>query len=171
MEEKEPVVILAEDVPQQDFRQIPWHVKASGADVGMQCHYSAHWNYPPKELQPEQKPGVRKVGHPPHMHRENEIIMLIGCDPYDPYDLGATVEMCFGKNMEKRTFSRSCTIMIPGGTPHGFYNTVECHAPFLFLEIQEAPNKTEKFLWEYLTKEEMDSVEHIDFWKDVGFDD
>ena len=38
MDEKEPVVILAEDIPQQDFRQIPWHVRVSGADVGMQCH-------------------------------------------------------------------------------------------------------------------------------------
>ena len=97
--------------------------------------------------------------------------MLIGGDPDDPYDLGATVEFCIGKDMKKYTFTRSVTIMIPGGTPHGYYKIVDCRRPFMFVQIQEAPVRTEKFLWEYLTQEQIDSIEHKDHWKDTGFDD
>ena len=171
METKQPTIVWAEDVPQQDFRPIPWHVNAHGSDIGALCHYSAHWNFT-KEPEPEVEgvKKVRKVGHPPHMHKENEIIMLIGSNPEDPYDLGATIEFCFGPNMEKHVFTRSATIVIPGGTPHGFFNTIECHRPYMFIEVQEANSKTEKFLWEYLSEEELASVDRSK-WNDVGFDD
>ena len=168
-EEKVPVITFAEDVPQQDFRQIPWQINADGCDTGMQCFYSAHWNFP-RKADPN-APKKKMVGHPPHMHKENEIIMLIGGNPEDPYDLGATIEFCIGKDMKKYTFNRSVTIMIPGGTPHGYYKTVECTRPFMFISIQEAPKRTEKFLWEYLTQEEIDSIEHKEKWQDVGFDE
>ncbi len=169
MSERTPRVIFAEDVPQQDFRPVAWQICMNGSESGMNCYYSAHWNNV-KEREPETG-GPRKVGHPPHMHKENEIIMLIGMNPEDPYDLGATVEFCCGPNMEKHTFTRSVTIMVPGGTPHGFYRTVECHRPFYFVSVQEAVNRTEKFLWEYLTPEEIAAIPHPEKWVDVGYDD
>ena len=97
MAETKPLVILAENVPQQDFRPIPWQVNLNGSESGMNCFYSAHWNLTKK---PDPDTGIRKAGHPPHMHKENEIIMLIGMNPEEPYDLGATVEFCIGQDME-----------------------------------------------------------------------
>ena len=76
-----------------------------------------------------------------------------------------------GEKMEKHTFTRSCTIIIPGGTPHGYYRVAECTRPFMFVQIQEAANRTEKFLWDYLSPEELEAVEHKEHWQDVGFDD
>jgi len=165
--EKMPLVTFAEQVGKPDFRDIPWQIHMEGSESGMNSYYSAHWVLPtPGGKEPGKK---RSVGHPPHMHKENEVIMLIGTDVEDPYDLGGTVEFCFGKDMEKHVFTRSCTIMIPGGTPHGFYHVAEVHRPFLFVSVQEASPRTEKFLWEYLTPEEIASIEHPEKWKDVGF--
>jgi hypothetical protein len=44
------------------------------------------------------------------MHKENELMYLIGMNPDDPYDLGAEVEICIGKDMKKHTITRSCCI-------------------------------------------------------------
>ena len=188
MEEKELKIIYAEDVPQQDFRPIPWQLRMEAQESGMKSFYSAHWVYPkPAEgeapapraaVVPEQyaappeapAPGKLTI-HPPHEHKENEVIMLIGGDPYDPYDLGATVEFSFGEDMKKYTFTRSVTIMIPGGMPHGFYNIVECRRPFMFISSRETESLSEKFRWDQLTEEQNAQVAHRDFWKDVGYDD
>ena len=170
MAEKQVTVVFAEDVPQQDFRAVPWQIKADGGAYGVSNFISAHWCLPeaPKEGAAPKKKGV---GHPPHMHKETEVIMLIGMDPEDPYDLGATIEFSFGKEMVQHTFTRSCTIIIPGGTPHGYYRCVECRRPFMFIQIQEAVDRTEKFLWEYLTEEQKAGIEHPEIWVDKGFDD
>lgn len=163
-EDSQVRIIYAEHVGKQDFRDIPWQIKMDGCDSGMGCFYSAHW------VLPSPAPAAnapKKVGHPPHMHQENEVIMLIGSDVNDPYDLGGTVEFCLGKDMKQYTFTRSCTIMIPAGTPHGFYKTRDIYRPFLFISIQEAARRTEKFLWEYLTPEERAGIEHPEKWVDV----
>ncbi len=161
-------VVLAEDFPQQDFRQIPWQIKVDNGAYGLNNFISAHWCFPAPKAPADEAP-KKKVGHPPHMHKETEIIMLIGSDPYDPYDLGATVEFSFGDDMKQHIFTRSCTIIIPGGTPHGFYRIAECRRPFMFVQIQEAAKRTEKFLWKYLTKEEIESIEHPELWVDTGW--
>jgi 8-oxo-dGTP pyrophosphatase MutT (NUDIX family) len=88
-------------------------------------------------------------------------------------ELGAEVEMCFGPEMEKHILTRSCCLRIPGGLPHGFYHINSCTRPWLFIEVQEANPKTEKFLWEYLTPEELASIPEDrmkNLWVDVGFD-
>ncbi|MCR5539018.1 MAG: hypothetical protein K6F13_07070 [Lachnospiraceae bacterium] len=166
-------IIYAEDVPQQDFRPIPWQIRMEAKESGMKCFYSAHWVYPkPEEPEGEAPAEAPKLAiHPPHEHKENEVIMLIGGDPYDPYDLGATVEFSFGEDMKKYTFTRSVTIMIPAGMPHGFYNIAECHRPFMFVSSRESGLLSEKFRWDFLTEEEIAQVEHRDFWQDVGYDD
>ena len=172
MSEKEVTVILAEDVPQQDRRQIPWQIRADHGAYGTGNFIAAHWCFPKApDPKPDPDAPVRYVGHPPHMHKETEIIMLIGMNPDDPYDLGATVEFSYGEKMEQHVYNRSCTLVIPGGTPHGNYHVRECTRPFMFIQIQEAVNRTEKFLWEYLTPEQIASMEHKESWQDVGFDD
>ena len=162
--DKEFTVILAEDVPQQDPRPVPWVCKFEGSQAGADCFYSVHWNMPQKRVE---EPGV---GHPPHMHRETEIMMLLGIDPEDPYDLGAEVEFCIGEKMEKQVFTRSCTIVIPGGTPHGNFRIVESRRPWIFVQVQEGDPRTEKFLWDYLTPEQIAAIPNREMWKDTGYE-
>ena len=109
---------------------------------GFEGNYSMHWHMPFDETQvPAPPAGQRVVGHPPHMHKENELMFL------------------FGSN--------------PGGTPHGFFNINRCWKPWIFVQVQEGNPKTEKFLWEYLTQAEIDSIpERLrPLWVDVGFDE
>ena len=166
-------IIYSDSMEYPAARPLPWVASLNDKPV-FTCSYSIHWNMPFDEKEKQAPPpGQREVGHPPHMHKENEVIFLIGGDPDNPYDLGAEVEMCIGPEMEKFVITRSCCIRIPGGTPHGFYHINRCTRPWLFVEVQEANPKTEKFLWEYLTQEEIDSIpERVrPFWQDVGYDD
>ena len=107
------------------------------------------------------------------MHKENELMYLIGMNPEDPYDLGAEVEICIGADMKKYTITRSCCICIPANTPHGFYRIIKADMPWMFVQVQEANPRTEKFLWEYLTPEQKASISErlMAFWKDTGYDD
>ena len=163
-------IIYSENMEYPAARPIPWVAKLDDLPV-FQCSYSIHWNMPFSEPPAPPPPGQRVVGHPPHLHKENEIMFLIGGNPEDPFDLGAEVEICIGPEMQRFVINRSCCIRIPGGTPHGFYNIKSCERPWLFVEVQEGNPKTEKFLWEYLTPEEKASIPDrlMQFWKDVGF--
>ena len=143
MAENPVTVVFAEDVPKQDFRDIPWQIKVDKGAYGLNNFISAHWCMPTPPPDPK-APKKKGVGHPPHMHKETDIIMLIGMEPSDPYELGATVEFSFGKEMKQSVFTRSATIIIPGGTPHGYFRITECTKPFMFIQIQEAVNRTEK---------------------------
>ncbi len=158
-------IIYASDVPQQDMRPIPWHCKFEGTEVGADCFCSVHWC-----MEQERRDEAPGVGHPPHMHKEREIMMLIGADPHNPDDLGGEVTMCVGEQMERITINKSCTIIIPGGTPHGNYRVVETTRPWLFVQIQDSPVRTEKFLWDYLTEEQIASIPNKDFWQDKGYE-
>ena len=95
----------------------------------------------------------------------------IGMDPENPDDLGAEVQMCIGEDMEKHIFTKSCTVIIPGGTPHGNFRIIESKKPWMFVQVQEAAERTEKFLWDYLTPEQIEAIPNKDFWKDTGYDD
>lgn len=162
-------ITLSETAEHPAGRDLPWIAWLSGTE-GLQNYYSLHWNME-KPAAPADAP--RAVGHPPHKHKETELIFLCGTDPADPYDLGAEVEISFGPEMERHVIRRSCCIRIPPDTPHGFYNINWCTRPFLFIAVQEANPPTEKFLWEYLTREEIDSMppEVRAFWQDKGYDD
>ena len=138
-------IIYSESMDFPKGRPLPWIAKLDDQPV-FRCSYSIHWNMPFDETkEPKPAPGQRIVGHPPHMHKE----------------------------MEKHVIKRSCCLRIPGGTPHGFYHVNRCTRPWLFVEVQEANPKTEKFLWEYLTPEEKASIPDavMSFWQDVGYED
>ena len=166
-------IIASETMEYTDFRPIPWLAKLDD-QPGFRCSYAIHWNLPfDADAAPKSAPGQRIVGHPPHMHKEHEIMFLLGSDPDDPSDLGAEVEICLGPEMEKHVITRSCCLRIPAGLPHGFYHINSCVRPWLFIEVQEANPKTEKFLWDYLTPEELASIPEDrmkNLWVDVGFD-
>jgi len=173
MSKNSDCIIYSENMEYPAGRPIPWVAKLDDLPV-FDCSYSIHWNMPFDESERQAPPeGQRVVGHPPHMHKENEIMFLFGNNPDDPYDLGAEVEICIGEEMEKFVINRSCCIRIPGGTPHGFYNITKCTRPWMFVQVQEANPRTEKFLWEYLTPEEKASIPDrlMAFWVDVGYDE
>lgn len=158
-------VYYAKNLKVNDSRPIPWMAQFFGDEPKTKSFYSIHW------CMPNDKPiNSKRVGHPPHMHKETEIIFLIGADPYNHTDLGGTVEMCIGENMEPITITETCAIVIPPNTPHGNYRS-HAERPFIFIQVQEAAPRTEKFLWNYLTQEQIDSIEDIERWKDTGYED
>lgn len=52
-----------------------------------------------------------------HVHDYDEIVMHIGTDPDDPDDLGAEIE--FMVNGEPLTLSKTSSVYVPKGMPHG----------------------------------------------------
>ena len=81
-------IIYSESMDFPKGRPLPWIAKLDDLPV-FQCSYSIHWNMPFDETkEPKPAPGQRIVGHPPHMHKENEIIFMFGSDPENPWDLG-----------------------------------------------------------------------------------
>ena len=67
-------------------RPIPWIASFSDRN-DMGNFYSVHCNMPISDE--EVKAASSSVGHPPHLHKENEIMFLIGMNLSDPYELGA----------------------------------------------------------------------------------
>lgn len=71
---------------------------------------------------------------PPHWHRTEEILMFMSSDPHDMENLGATVEVGFGPEWEKISFSNSCFVRFPAELEHGPFNIHigKFKRPFLF---------------------------------------
>jgi hypothetical protein len=55
---------------------------------------------------------------PPHSHKAEEYLMFISSNPRDMKNLGATVEVAFGEEWEKYTFSYSTFVHFPKGVVH-----------------------------------------------------
>lgn len=126
--------------------------------------YFVHW------VMPERQHVETEIGHPPHLHKEPEILFLIGTDPNDPFDLGGEVEISLGPEMEKHVISRTSALCIPAGLPHGFYRTVNTRRPWIMFRVHQAVANTQKVLPEYLTEEQRDKVDWTIF-KDSGFEE
>lgn len=121
--------------------------------------YYVHW------VLPDGKPKESVVGHPPHVHRENEMIFFIGMDPEHPEDLGATFEFSFGEEMERHVIDKTCCLTIPAGLPHGRYVIHETRRPWMFIRAHEAVDRTEKPRTDLLTEKEKGAFENLDYWK------
>ncbi len=132
---------------------------------GLNCNlYFSHWVVPEGfQIDPD-------VGHPPHVHRENELLFCIGTNPEDPYDLGGTFEISFGEEMERHIVTRSCVVCIPGGTVHGLYIVHETHRPWLFIRCHEADHRSELNRPDLLTPEQLASIKHWDIWESTDWD-
>ena len=134
--------------------QIDNHV-AEGAFI-----YRVHWMLPGGEH--------KGIGHPPHLHKESELLFHIGTNPDDPMDLGAEMEMHMGEEMERHMITRSSVIWIPGGLIHSPWRALKIVRPFIVIQVLQAISKTEKFALHILPKELMDQVD-MSMVKDVGF--
>ena len=122
--------------------------------------YKVHWMLPGSEH--------KGIGHPPHLHKEAELLFHIGTNPDDPMDLGAEMEMHMGEEMERHVINRSSVIWIPGGLIHSPWRALKIVRPFIVIQVLQALNKTEKFALHILPEELRNQVD-MSMVKDVGF--
>lgn len=108
------------------------------------------------------------IGHPPHIHKDAELLFHIGTNPEDPTDLGAEVELFMGPEMERHVITKSCVVFIPPNFIHCPWRPIKTYRPWIFLEVNQGPRHTEKGYHQLLPKEVRDKVD-LSFFKDEGF--
>lgn len=105
-------------------------------------------------------------GHPPHIHKDAELLFHIGTNPDDPMDLGAEVELYMGKEMERHVITKSSVVYIPPNFIHAPWRPVKTERPWIFIEVNQGPKHTEKFYPQLLPREIRDKTDWS-FWKDT----
>jgi len=123
--------------------------------------YFIHW------VLPHDKPHMA-IGHPPHCHKEVELLIHIGTNPDDPADLGAEVELCIGPEKEKHIITRSTVVFLPPNCIHGPWNPISTRRPWIFIEINQGLRHTEKFFPQLLTEAQRAQLDW-NFWHDEGY--
>ena len=109
------------------------------------------------------------AGHPPHIHKDAELLIHIGTNPADPMDLGAEVEIYMGPELERHVITRTCCIYIPPNFIHAPWRPIKTTRPWIFIEINQGPSHTEKSYRQILPAE---ARERTDWsrWPDEGYD-
>lgn len=69
---------------------------------------------------------------PPHYHNNDEYLMFISSNPRDMKNLGAIVQIGFGKEWEKVEFSISTLVYFPDKVQHCPIYVKKMERPFLF---------------------------------------
>jgi hypothetical protein len=104
--------------------------------------------------------------HGPHTHKDPEVLVILGTNPDDPYDLaGAEIDICMGPEMEKHTITRSTLVYIPANFLHCpiyYRNVVNAKYPFIFIQSQYAPKLTEKSYKKLAKEAERDGMVFFD---------
>ena len=134
--------------------------------VAKGCHfYLVHWVAPGFA---DMLGDYEYAGHPPHIHKDAELLMHIGGNPDDPMDLGAEVEMYMGPELERHVITQSTIIYVPPNFIHAPWRPLRVDRPFLFIEVNQGPSHTEKFYPQLLPKEARDKIDWS-MWPDKGF--
>ena len=130
------------------------------------CHqYFIRWIEPvPYGMEPATD--WTQVGHGPHMHKSPEVVVHIGTNPNDPYDLGGEAVMYMGPEMEKHLITKSTLIYLPANMIHGPWIIKKVNRPWIFMTISQESDHTEKSFPEMTPKEEVDNV----YYYDQGYD-
>ena len=103
-------------------------------------------------------PEATKITRGPHMHQTPEVLVALGSDPEKPRDLGATVELCMGREMEVHTFSASTLVYIPAKFIHCPFRVKEVKRPFIFIQVQYSPKMTETSFKKLIREEEREKM-------------
>ena len=108
------------------------------------------------------------AGHPPHIHRDAELLFHIGTNPDDPMDLGAEVEIYMGPEMERHVFNKTACIYIPPNFIHCPWRPFNVVKPWIFIEVNQGSLHSEKSFRQLLPKQ---TREKIDWsrWEDDGY--
>lgn len=89
------------------------------------------------------KRGPYRIGpepEKPHAHPTTQIMMFLGTNPYDMTDLGATFEICLGKEIEKHTFTKSTAVLTPPFLPHWPGGVVKLDRPIIMCDVHPFGN-------------------------------
>ena len=127
--------------------------------------YFLHWIMPDQSYLEHEE---IKIGHPPHIHKNAEILFHIGTNPIDPRDLGAEIEFFMGEEMERHVITQTTVIFIPPMVVHCPWRPLKLRRPFIFLQVNQELEKTEKFFPELLP-EDLRKRTDWNLLKDVGF--
>ena len=145
--------------------------------------YLIHWMFPTgmradSEIWQRQYDEARQAGaimdhpmggHPPHIHRDAELLFHIGTNPDDPMDLGAEVQMYMGPEMEKHVFNKTTCIYIPPNFIHAPWKPIKTERPWIFIEVNQGPSHTEKSFRQLLPKELRGQTDWSRMWIDEGY--
>lgn len=80
----------------------------------------------------------------PHSHDFEEFLCFLGCNPMDPDDFGAEIELSLGEEGEKHVIDARSVICIPKGLVHCPLNFKKIGKPILFCNIYLSPEYVRK---------------------------
>jgi hypothetical protein len=125
--------------------------------------YLVHWVMPDVPV-----PHYAYAGHPPHIHKDAELLFHIGMNPDDPTDLGGVVDFYMGPELERHVITKSTVVFIPPNCIHAPWIPLKTYRPWIFIEINQGPAHTEKFYQQLLPKDIRDKIpwQH---WQDEGY--
>lgn len=124
--------------------------------------YFVHWVLPGQAEMREDPAFI--VGHPPHTHKDHEILMFIGTDPNNPMELGAECELYMGPEMEKHVINKTSAVYVPANLIHCPFKVLKTVRPWILIQIHQGPAHTEELHPEVLPKEVRDKVDW-NFWE------
>ncbi len=117
---------------------------------------------------PAAEPLIPMRGHPPHIHKDVELLFHIGTNPDDPLDLGAEVEIYMGPEMERHVFNKTTVIYIPPNFIHAPWRPLKAERPWIFIEVNQGSVHTEKSFRQLLPKDIRDSMDWSK-WKNDNY--
>lgn len=80
----------------------------------------------------------------PHYHDFDEFLILTGCDPTNPDEFEAEVEISMGKEGEKSVINTPAIICLPKGMVHGPVNFTRVDKPVIFCNVYLSPDYVRK---------------------------
>ncbi len=128
--------------------------------------YLVHWIVPGFEAP---LGDYHMAGHPPHIHKDAELLFHIGSDPENPMDLGAEVEIYMGPELERHVFSRTTCIFIPANFIHSPWRPIKTVRPWIFIEVNKGASHTDKSFRQLLPKQTRERIDWSTRWKDEGY--
>lgn len=151
-----PLPQIQEPSPMRIISRIDDHI------IKGSFYYLVHWLLPGIPI-----PGL---GHPPHIHKDAELLFHIGANPDDPMDLGAEVEFYVGPELERHIITRSTVVYIPPNFIHCPWKPLRSERPWLFIQVNQGPVHTEKGFHQLLPKEQREKyAEELALFKDEGY--
>jgi len=136
--------------------EVPFRVISRlDSDVILGCNfYFVHWMLPELTV-----PDSLDQGHPPHIHKDAELLFHIGTNPDDPMDLGAEVVLYMGPELERHVITESTVVYIPPNFIHCPWLPTKTDRPWIFIEVNQGPSHTEKLYLQTLPKEVRDKMD------------
>jgi hypothetical protein len=76
----------------------------------------------------------------PHAHPTTQIMLFLGTDTDNLNELGATFEICLGKELERHEFTSPTAVVTPPFLPHWPGGLLKCSRPILMVDVHPFGN-------------------------------